>query len=224
MRGKKQVRTLILSYPLFWCCCFHVRDSKIFLDSEFHAVDSGFQSLVGFWIPWAVFRNPKPRIRIPQAKISWIPESGFHEANSLSVLSMFASLISSVFSRAVFFHSEKSRTETKSAGLFPEKRSVAEPKVAEHVFMDSDVFSFILFCVLWFRFGFCDSVFCFVTLFCVLWFRFRFCDFVLCFWILFCVLWLCFLFCDSVLWFVLRQFAILFCVLWFCFVPIGHRI
>ena len=160
MRGKKQVRTLILSYPLFWCCCFHVRDSKIFLDSEFHAVDSGFQSLVGFWIPWAVFRNPKPRIRIPQAKISWIPESGFHEANSLSVLSMFASLISSVFSSAVFFHSEKSRTETKSAD-FP--KSGRSPSLKWRSMFSWTRMFFLSFC-----FVFCDSVLGFVILFSVL--------------------------------------------------------
>ena len=54
-------------------------------------LDSGFQSLVGFRIPWAVFRIPKPRIpdffifqeqnfprfRIPQANISGISESEF---------------------------------------------------------------------------------------------------------------------------------------------------
>ena len=27
-----------------------LRESKTVLDTEFHAVDSGFQSLVGFWI------------------------------------------------------------------------------------------------------------------------------------------------------------------------------
>ena len=56
----------------------HVKKSKTVLHSGFHAVDSGFQvvnpnsqwnslnsrfqSLVGFRIPWAVFRIPKPRI------------------------------------------------------------------------------------------------------------------------------------------------------------------
>ena len=55
----------------------HVRESKTALDSGFHAMDSGFQvmdsrtsgtsghqilSLVGFWIPYDVFRVPKPRI------------------------------------------------------------------------------------------------------------------------------------------------------------------
>ena len=55
-----------------------LRESKTVLDSGFYAVDSGFQvrdssccqwnlgsefqSLVGFRIPWAVFRIPKPRI------------------------------------------------------------------------------------------------------------------------------------------------------------------
>ena len=55
----------------------HVRESKTVLDSGFHAMDSGFQvmdsrisgtsghqilSLAGFWIPYDVFRVPKPRI------------------------------------------------------------------------------------------------------------------------------------------------------------------
>ena len=56
----------------------HVRESRAVLDSGIHAedsgfqvldsricqwnLDSGFQSLVGFWIPWAVFRIPNPRI------------------------------------------------------------------------------------------------------------------------------------------------------------------
>ena len=61
------------------------------MDSGFHAVDSGFQywipdscqwnldsgfeSLVGFWIPYAVFRIPKPRIPDSTIKISPIPDS-----------------------------------------------------------------------------------------------------------------------------------------------------
>ena len=50
------------------------RESKTVLDSGFHAEDSGFQSLVGFRIPWPVFRIPKPRIPDhPQAKIFRIP-------------------------------------------------------------------------------------------------------------------------------------------------------
>ena len=48
-------------------------------------LDSGFSSIVGWRISWAVFRIPKPRIPqanfprfwITQAKISWIPESKF---------------------------------------------------------------------------------------------------------------------------------------------------
>ena len=66
----------------------HVRESKTSWDSGFHAVDSGFQvldsslgqwnldsgfqSLVGFRIPWAVFRIPKHRI--PDS-FSCIPDS-----------------------------------------------------------------------------------------------------------------------------------------------------
>ena len=56
----------------------HIRESRTVLDSGFHAVDSGFQvldsslcqwnvdsgfqSLVGFPIPWAVLRIPKPMV------------------------------------------------------------------------------------------------------------------------------------------------------------------
>ena len=55
-----------------WNWSSHVRESRMVLDSEFHAVDSGFQvlyssvcqqdsgfqSLVGFWIPRVVFQIP----------------------------------------------------------------------------------------------------------------------------------------------------------------------
>ena len=61
------------------------------LDSGFHAVDSGLQSLVGFRIPWAVFRIPEPVIpdstdknsrilkfkRIQDSLECWIPRCGF---------------------------------------------------------------------------------------------------------------------------------------------------
>ena len=67
----------------------HVRESKTSWDSGFQVLDSslgqwnldsGFQSLVGFRIPWAVFRIPKHRIRdsfscIPDSKAQ---KSGFH--------------------------------------------------------------------------------------------------------------------------------------------------
>ena len=65
----------------------HVKESKTFLDSEFHAVDSGLQvphsslcqwnldsglqSLVGFRFPMAVFRIPKPSIPDSTFKIFW---------------------------------------------------------------------------------------------------------------------------------------------------------
>ena len=82
----------------------HVRESKTLLDSGFHAVDSGFQLLdsrsfsveLGFRIRIVSgildsytcipdskaqdsgFHKQKfPRFRIPNAKISRIPESGF---------------------------------------------------------------------------------------------------------------------------------------------------
>ena len=75
----------------------YVRESKTSWDSGFHAVDSGFQVLdsslcqwnldsgfqllVGFQIPWAVFRIPKHRIQdsfscIPYSKAQ---KSGFHK-------------------------------------------------------------------------------------------------------------------------------------------------
>ena len=38
-------------------------------------LDSGFQSLVGFQIPWAVFRIPKPRTPDSTANFSKIPNS-----------------------------------------------------------------------------------------------------------------------------------------------------
>ena len=75
----------------------HVKESKTVLDSGFHAVDSGFQvldssfcqwnldsgfqSLVGFQNPWAVFQIPKPRIPDRKSKNSRISESGFRGAN-----------------------------------------------------------------------------------------------------------------------------------------------
>ena len=40
-------------------------------------LDSGFQSLVGFRIHWAVFRILKPRFAHSTRKISRIPDSGF---------------------------------------------------------------------------------------------------------------------------------------------------
>ena len=52
------------------------------LEWIFSKLDSGFQSSVGFRIPCAGFRIPdsgfqSPGFRIPQAKNSWISESGF---------------------------------------------------------------------------------------------------------------------------------------------------
>ena len=38
-------------------------------------LDSGFQALVGFRIPWTVFRIPKPRI--PELTSKTVPDSGF---------------------------------------------------------------------------------------------------------------------------------------------------
>ena len=44
-------------------------------------LDSEFQSLVGFQIPWAVMRIPKHRMRIPRAKLSRVP---LHDATECS--------------------------------------------------------------------------------------------------------------------------------------------
>ena len=70
----------------------HVRESKTVLYFGFHAVDSrfqildsslcqwklssGFQSLVGFRIPWAAFRIPKP-LKIPDSASTIFSDSGF---------------------------------------------------------------------------------------------------------------------------------------------------
>ena len=40
----------------------HARQSRAVLDSGFHAMDSGFQLLEGFWTPSAVIRIPNPGI------------------------------------------------------------------------------------------------------------------------------------------------------------------
>ena len=64
----------------------HVRQSKTVLDSGIHSqvlnsslcqwnLDSGFQLLVEFRIPWAVFRIPKSRIWDATRKFSLIPNS-----------------------------------------------------------------------------------------------------------------------------------------------------
>ena len=89
------------------------RESKTVLDSVFHAVDSGFQlldpslsqwnlesgfqSLVGFRIPWAVFRIPKPRIpdstsrNFPGSRIR-IPLRFLFEIRSITEISSVESL------------------------------------------------------------------------------------------------------------------------------------
>ena len=64
-----------ISLASFSCNSFHktsprVKESKTVLDSGLHAVDSGFQLLdsrsfsveLGFRIPTAIFRNPRPKI------------------------------------------------------------------------------------------------------------------------------------------------------------------
>ena len=63
---------------------------------QWNLESSGFQMLVGFRIPWAVFRFPRPRISIPQAKVftfripqaKIVPDSGIryplHGANEIN--------------------------------------------------------------------------------------------------------------------------------------------
>ena len=66
----------------------NVRESKKVLDSGFQVMDSslchwnldtGFQSLMRFRIPWAVFRIPKPRI--PDSTCKFFLDSGCHSKN-----------------------------------------------------------------------------------------------------------------------------------------------
>ena len=49
---------------------------------------SEFQSLVGFWIHWAVFRTPKQWFRIPQVWISSIPDSSTLVLGSLNLFTV----------------------------------------------------------------------------------------------------------------------------------------
>ena len=70
-----------------WVLVPHVRESKTFLDSGFHAVDSGFQLLdsrpfseeIWFRIPTPVFRIPRPRI--PDSRSKNFQDSGFQMQN-----------------------------------------------------------------------------------------------------------------------------------------------
>ena len=79
MSRRRVYYTPFLVFTAFWSVFSpHVRKSRFHaVDSGFQVMDSGFQTLVGFGTPWAVFRISKPKIRIPQAKISLIPESRF---------------------------------------------------------------------------------------------------------------------------------------------------
>ena len=51
-------------------------------------LDSEFQSLVGFQIPWAVMRIPKHRMRIPRAKLSRVPLHDATECSQTLLLSL----------------------------------------------------------------------------------------------------------------------------------------
>ena len=92
VKGKtKQLPSLGFSLFLMFAPC---RESRTVLDSGFRNMDSGlcqqnldsgFQSLVGFRIPWAVFRIQKPRIRDTTSKI--LLDSGFLKQNWISRIS-----------------------------------------------------------------------------------------------------------------------------------------
>ena len=49
------------------------------MDSGLHAEDSGFQSLAGSQIPWAEFRIPKPRQKVPEFPIPQAKFLGFRK-------------------------------------------------------------------------------------------------------------------------------------------------
>ena len=51
-------------------------------------LDSEFQSLVGFQIPWAVMRITKHRMRIPRAKLSRVPLHDATECSQTLLLSL----------------------------------------------------------------------------------------------------------------------------------------
>ena len=70
-----RVENLVLRRPILWDPGFQAPDSSL---CQWN-VGSGFQSLVGLWIPWAVFLNPKPRISYSTSKI--FPDSGFYKRN-----------------------------------------------------------------------------------------------------------------------------------------------
>ena len=70
-----RVGNLVLRRPILWDPGFQAPDSSL---CQWN-VGSGFQSLVGLWIPLAVFLNPKPRISDSTSKI--FPDSGFYKRN-----------------------------------------------------------------------------------------------------------------------------------------------
>ena len=93
---------MVLNYILVGCPSLHVRETKTVLDSGFLVVDfgsrvldSGFykmraiQSLVGFRIPCAVFRNLKLKIPDSRGKNSWISDVRCRFFLNLSQLSAF---------------------------------------------------------------------------------------------------------------------------------------
>ena len=60
------------------------------MNSRYQVLDSGFQSLSGFWTPWAEFRILKPRIPESTGKNWHIPESGFpYKGRSYHLLNPF---------------------------------------------------------------------------------------------------------------------------------------
>ena len=86
----RTVNPVFLCFRSSYSQSLHVRESRAVLDSGIHAEDSGFQvldsricqwnldfgfqSLVGFRIPWTVLRIPNPRIPDPISII--FPDSG----------------------------------------------------------------------------------------------------------------------------------------------------
>ena len=59
----------LLSIPFFVCVCFfspHIKESKIVLDSRFHAIDSGFHAL-NSTVCWWTWIQSSLRFQIPKS-------------------------------------------------------------------------------------------------------------------------------------------------------------
>ena len=172
-------------------------------------LDSGLQSLVGFWIPWSVFRIPKPRI--PDSKSKIFPDSGSHKWKFLgfphpdfltwgeltfNVCYTWFPPLSQVQSfstpRRVELRLGTRQPRIQSSSHYPSYQSAEDDweggcergLISRTELKGRSVFS-------WTR-VLCDSVLCFVILFWVLWFCSRFCDsgfcFVIAFWVCYSLL------------------------------------